>query len=149
MRCTKAHRLMSASLDGALSAREDTLLTAHLEQCAACNKEFHAFQGIHRALRQTERFSAPPHFARRVMARLEPAETRPFFAPLWARFAEGLVILLVIGIGVLSGNLFSTSMGLGTSDQGIASMSLEVFEAAPPQSLGGAYLAMLEVSNEK
>lgn len=149
MRCTTAHRLMSASLDDELSARERESLTAHLAQCEACGKDFLALQGMHRILGQAEQFSAPSYFSRRLMTRLDNAAARPLFSPLWARFAEGLVILAVIGIGVVSGNLFSNSMGLGTSDQGIASMSLEVFEAAPPQSLSGAYLAMLEVGNER
>jgi hypothetical protein len=83
------------------------------------------------------------------MARLDPGDSRPFFAPLWLNFAEALVILIVIGIGVVSGNFFSNSLGLRNSEKGIASMSLEIFEATPPDSLGGAYLAMLEVDNEK
>ncbi len=149
MRCTTAHRLMSASLDGELSAREGESLTAHLAQCQACGKDFLALQGMRRILGQAEQFSAPPYFSRRLLARLDSATARPLFSPLWARCAEGVVILVVIGLGVVSGNLLSNSLGLGTSDQGIAAMSLEVFEATPPQSLGGAYLAMLEVDNER
>ena len=149
MRCKKAHRLMSASLDGELSTSEQDFLTAHLKQCPACGKEFNTFQGVHRLLLQSERFSAPPYLARRVMARLDTVETRPFFAPLWMHLAEALVILMVIGIGVVSGNLLSNSMGLRNPDKGIASMSLEIFDATPPESLGGAYLAMLEVRHEK
>jgi anti-sigma factor RsiW len=140
---------MSAALDGELSAREQDILTAHLEECAVCSKELHAFQGMQRTLRQTERFSAPPGLARRVRERLDTAPSRPFFAPLWMPLAETLVILMVIGIGVVSGNLFSNSMGLRNPEKGSASMSLEIFDATPPDSLGRAYLAMLEVRNEK
>lgn len=149
MKCTTAHRLMSAALDGELSAREQDVLAAHLGECMVCSEEFHAFQEMQRALLQTERFSAPSGLARRVMAQLDPVDSRPFFAPLWMNFAEALVILIVIGIGVVSGNLFSNSMGLRNSEKGIASMSLEIFDATPLDSLGGAYLAMLEVGNEK
>jgi len=149
MKCTKAHKLMSASLDGELSVSEQELLAAHLKQCVACGKEYHAFQEMHRLLRHAQPFSAPPYLASRIMARLDTVETQPFFAPLWANFAEALVILMVIGIGVVSGNLISNSMGLRNFDNGVASMSLEIFDATPPESLGGAYLAMLEVSNEK
>jgi len=60
-----------------------------------------------------------------------------------------LVILMVISIGVVSGNLLSNSLGLRNFDNGVASMSLEIFDATPPESLGGAYLAMLEVNSEK
>ncbi|MDD5759822.1 MAG: zf-HC2 domain-containing protein [Desulfobulbaceae bacterium] len=149
MKCTKAHKLMSASLDGELSASEQELLAAHLKQCVACGKEYHAFQEMHRLLHHAQPFSAPPYLASRVMARLDTVETRPFFSPLWANFAEALMIFMVIGIGVASGNLISNSMGLHNFDDGLASMSLEIFDATPPESLGGAYLAMLEVSNEK
>lgn len=148
MECTKAHRLMSAALDGKLSVAEQDFLAAHLTQCPACGKEFSIFQGIQRHLRQPERFSAPPYLAQRVMARLDTVATRPFFVPLWAPLAEALLILMVIGLGVVSGNLLSNGMGLRNPDKGIASMSLEIFDATPPDSLGGAYLAMLEVNNE-
>ena len=149
MKCTKAHKLMSAALDGELSGSEQELLAAHLKQCVACGKEYQAFQEMHRLLRQAKAYSAPPYLASRVMARLDSVETRPSWAPWWANFAEALVLLMVIGIGVLSGNLFSNSLRITYLDNGIASMSLEIFDAAPPESLGGAYLAMLEVSSEK
>ena len=150
MRCKKAHGLMSAALDGELSAREQVSLTAHLQQCAVCGQKFHAFQEMHTLLQQAGQFPAPPALARRVMARLETTEAPPFFAPLWMNFAEAAVLALVIGIGVVSGNLISNSLvGLRHPDRGIASMSLEIFEATPPDSLGGAYLAMLEVNHEK
>jgi anti-sigma factor RsiW len=149
MECRKAHRLITSSLDGELSIKERDFLAAHLKQCPACGKELSAFQGMHQLLLQSEQFSAPPYLVQRVMARLDDAQTRPFFEPLWVHFAEALVIILVIGIGVVSGNLFSNSMGLHNSDQGIAAMSLEIFDATPPDSLSQAYLAMLEVRHEK
>jgi len=149
MRCKKVHGLMSAYLDGELSTREQDLLAEHLKQCTVCGNEFHAFQEMHKALLQAERFTAPPGLSRRVMARLDTVKPQPFFAPLWMHFAEALVVFVVIGIGVVSGNLFSNSLGLGNHDKGIASLSLEIFDAAPPESVGGAYLAMLEVGHEK
>lgn len=149
MRCKKAHRLMSAALDGELSTREQDLLAEHLKQCTACGNEFHAFQGMHRVLLQSERFTAPAGLSRRVMTRLDTVKPQPFFAPLWMHFAEALMVFVVVGIGIVSGNLFSNSLGLGNNDKGIASLSLEIFDAAPRESVGGAYLAMLEVGHEK
>ena len=149
MRCQKAHGLMSASLDGELSTREQDFLAAHLKRCAVCGNKFHTFQGMHRALLQAERFTAPPGLSRQVMARLDAVTPQPFFAPLWPHLAEAMVVFVIIGIGVVFGNLFSNSLGLDNHDKGMASLSLEIFDAAPRESVGGAYLAMLEVGHGK
>lgn len=149
MRCKKAHRLISASLDGELPAREQAFLATHLHQCPACSNKFSTLQGVQRLLCQSARCSAPPYLARRVLAQLDTVDTRPLYAPLWMYLAEALVILMVIGMGVVSGNLLSNNLDPRHPDPGLASMSLEMFSATPAESLGRSYLAMVEVSGEK
>ena len=149
MRCKKARRLISASLDGELPAREQAFLATHLQQCPACSNQFSTLQGVRQLFRQSARCSAPPYLAQRVMAQLDTVDTRPLFAPLWRYLAEALVILMVIGFGVISGNLFCNNLDLRHPDPGLAAISREIFTATPAESLGRSYLAMLEVSGEK
>ena len=56
---------------------------------------------------------------------------------------------MVIALGVLSGSLLIKDYMPDKARQVMASLSLDVFDSAPPDSLGGAYLAMTEVRDEK
>ena len=148
MRCSKTHRLMSVYLDGELPAREREGLESHLNQCGVCGQKLHDLQEIKRLLAQTEPFTAPTGFSRRVMARLDSAAAKRFsFAPLFLRFAETVVVLLVIGLGVMSGSFLSSR--LPPAGNGASLLALDVFDPAPPESLSGAYLAMVEADYEK
>jgi len=146
MRCRKAQGLMSAHLDKELPPGKQAGLEAHLNHCEACAAEFRASREMQQLLAEKERFAAPAGFSRRVMARLDPAESaRPFFTPLWLRFAEVAVVLLAIGSGLLFGRLLSLPAGpAGLESATSAGLSLDLFAPAPAGSLGGVYLAMLE-----
>jgi len=142
MRCRKAQGLMSAHLDKELPPGKQAGLESHLNHCEACAAKFRASREMQQLLAETERFAAPAGFSRRVMARLDPAESaRPFFTPLWLRFAE---VALAIGSGLLFGRLLSLPAGPAGLESASAGLSLELFAPAPAGSLGGVYLAMLE-----
>jgi len=145
MRCRKAQGLMSAHLDKELPPGKQAGLEAHLNHCEACAAKFRASREMQRLLAETERFAAPAGFSRRVMARLDPVPSaRPFFTPLWLRFAEVAVVLLAIGSGLLFGRLLSLPAGQAGLESASAGLSLDLFAPAPAGSLGGVYLAMLE-----
>lgn len=150
MRCSKARRLMSISLDQELSVKEQPVLASHLEQCEPCRTAFQALQETRRCFSLAEQFSAPPGFSRQVMAGLEPApRPHPLLSGLFVRCAEVVVVLLVIGIGVVFGRFVDTSMGVPHPAEEVSFLSLALFDPAPPESLGGAYLAMTEGSHEQ
>jgi len=139
---------MSAHLDEELPPGKQAELEAHLNHCEACAAEFRTSREMQQLLAGTERFTAPTGFSRRVMAQLDPAPpARPFFTPLWLRFAEVAMVLLVIGAGVIFGRLLSLSAGPAGMGSASAGLSLDLFDPAPAGSLGGVYLAMLEDSH--
>lgn len=143
MRCSKAIKLFSPSMDEELSEREQKSLETHLKDCRECRAKLGEIRNVHQMFAQAERFNAPYGFSTRVMAHLveeQPKKRILFFM----KFAEALVVLAVITTGIVSGNfLFKTA--LAGNEQNIATFfSLDVFDASPRDSVGGAYLAMLE-----
>jgi hypothetical protein len=56
--------------------------------------------------------------------------------------------VIVIIVGIAAGKVMTNSSSSTTTNIA-SSLSLDLFDAAPPGSLGGAYLAMTEVRNEK
>jgi hypothetical protein len=96
---------------------------------------------------QPERFAAPPAFLVKVMEKVGDQPVKGFsFFPVFIRFAEAGVLILAITAGVMSGGMLINGFAPhNKGDQVIASLSMETFEALPPDSLGRAYLAMTEV----
>lgn len=147
MRCPQAHRLLSAYLDQELPAREREAIETHLHHCRTCAGELQALTATRELLRQAPRFTAPAGFSQRLLANLEPAPPRFRWAPFTVRFAEAAVLLLMIALGVVSGRLLTPADE--SAGPGVALLSLDLFDPVPPDSLGGAYLAMTEVGNEE
>ncbi|HET7318469.1 MAG TPA: hypothetical protein VFK23_04960, partial [Nitrospirota bacterium] len=67
----------------------------------------------------------------------------------FAKFAEAAVLLFVIFIGIAAGSFIMKGLPSQNATSLASSMSLDLFDAAPPGSLGGAYLAMTEANHEK
>ena len=150
MRCNKARKLISPFVDDELSAGEKELFESHIKECGKCRTEFEEMQNVHNLFARSERFSAPYGFSARVLANREINTARKEVSiPLFPRFASVVVVLIVIGLGVVSGRFLGSSFSLQATGNLAASLSLDVFSATPPDSLGGAYLAMTEVRNEK
>jgi len=150
MRCKKAQGLLSPYLDGELPVMGRKMFESHLNDCANCRAEFDEMQALHNLFAGVERFSAPYGFAARTVANIETAKA---WTVLWTspliRVAGVVMVLIIIGIGILSGNLLERTFSPQGAGKLAISFSLDVFNAAPPDSLGGVYLAMTEGKSEK
>lgn len=150
MSCPKS-KLISAYLDKELGLGEKTAFEAHLQGCDRCSYALEELQSLRAAFSTTKRYQAPYGFATRVMARTAALDKKksPWFVPFFIRFAEAAVLLIVITVGILAGRVMTNASSALKTTNIASSLSLDLFDAAPPGTLGGAYLAMTEVSNEK
>jgi hypothetical protein len=108
-------------------------------------------QSLQQSFSAAERFKAPYGFATRVVARTAKLDRKkaPWFMPMFAKFAEAAVLVLVIVIGAAAGTFITKGLAAQQASNLVSSMSLDLFDATPPGSLGGAYLAMTEADHEK
>ncbi len=150
MSCPKSI-LLSAYLDEELKESAKVALEAHLPGCALCSAALSDLRSLRAAFANSERHQAPYGFATRVMARAAELEKKksPWLVPLSVRFAEAAVLVLVITVGVLAGRVMTNISTTAQPTSIASSLSLDVFDATPPGSLGGAYLAMTEARHEK
>jgi anti-sigma factor RsiW len=150
MRCTKVKKLISSYLDDELSKSERDVFESHIKQCEACGKIFEAMRGMHALFARTERFNAPYGFSTRVMANLSGAQSKKrLFIPLFTKFGEALLFAVVIVLGIASGAVLVKDVVPQNGQDVAAIFSLDAFDAASRDSIGGAYLAMMEGRNEK
>jgi len=150
MNCKKAHKLISPYIDGELPEWDKKKLEDHMNICHKCLAKFEEGKELRNLFANMDRFKAPYGFHTRVMANISSGKTRGVSGiPVFARFAEAFVIVAIIAIGVFSGNFLTKGYMPDKAREVMASLSLDVFDPAPPDSLGGAYLAMTEVRDEK
>ncbi len=149
--------LMSRYLDDDLGPDEQEAFTLHIRDCAACRMELEEIQAVDALFASAERYTAPNGFATRVLARLEEQQHSRFWSFLafhrsLFRAAELMLALVVLVIGVVSGNVLMTGR---TSEKQMllanvqTSFSLDLFQATPPGSVGGAYVSLMGVADEK
>lgn len=149
MRCNAAKRLISPYIDGELLEREREEFESHIKACDGCRNAFESSQRVHNLFAGAERFSAPYGFSTRVLVNLETkTHRRGILVPLY-KFAGAVAALAVIGLGIVSGGFLGHSFSFQKQDDLSAFFSLDMFKAAPPDSMAGAYLAMTEVNVEK
>ena len=136
MKCLKAEHI-SAYLDNALDEKERASIAAHLKGCVRCAEALAEMQSLRRAFSAAERFRAPYGFSTRVLARSAELERKkaPWFVPAFARFAEAAFLVLVIVTGIAAGTFITKGLTSGRAMNLASSMSLDVFDAAPPGSL--------------
>ncbi|MDA8085934.1 MAG: zf-HC2 domain-containing protein [Nitrospiraceae bacterium] len=147
MRCSKAKKLISPYVDGELEPMDKECLESHIRQCSECGKLFEGLSEMHKAFAGTVRFKAPYGFADRVMARVTALETRKIFQI--AGFARIAAFCLVVAVGITSGKMMMKKLVPGNKGGiMVSSLSLSSFDPAPPDSVGGAYLAMTEEDHE-
>ncbi|HAK88356.1 MAG: hypothetical protein A2077_05050 [Nitrospirae bacterium GWC2_46_6] len=150
MKCSKAHKLISPYSYGELSEKEWKAVENHLNVCHGCRTEFEEMRGLSYLLVNTEKFKAPYGFHTRVMANISSGKARVGAKiPVIAGLAEGFAIIAVIVLGIFSGTQLTKGFMPDRTREVTASLSLDVFDSAPSDSLGGAYLAMTEVRDEK
>jgi len=149
MRCLK-RKLVSPYIDCELSVEERNLFESHINECRECAGELKELQKIHELFAGAETFKAPHGFSTRVLSNIREKETRRFegFVHILARSVEGFAVLVLIFVGIILGSFLSKTL---VSEKGnvVASLSLDIFAPAPPDSVGGVYLAMTGVKNEK
>lgn len=150
MKCSKAHKLISPYIDGELPERDKKTLEDHMNICDMCRADFEEIKKLHNLFASADTFKAPYGFQTKVMANITPDKIRVISRiPIFARLVEAVAIVLFITIGIFSGSLVTEGNPRDKAKDIVASLSLDVFDSAPPGSLGGVYLAMTEVRNEK
>lgn len=150
MKCLKTEHI-SSYLDNALEEKERASATAHLKDCPRCAEALAEMQSLKQVFSATGRFQAPYGFSTRILARAAELDKKkaPWFIPVFAKFAEAAVLVLVLVIGAAAGTFITKGLAAQQATNLASSMSLDLFDATPPGSLGGAYLAMTEANHEK
>ena len=155
MKCPHARKLISQFIDEELTPDEKKEFDSHVQGCASCRKELEETQDLHELFASAQRFPAPYGFATRVLANLEEkersrAERILGFRPFFLRAAQVVFALVVMTLGVISGNMLLPE---GTEHIGQTAVqetfSLNLFQATPPGSIGGIYDTLMRPSNEK
>ncbi|HVN98294.1 MAG TPA: zf-HC2 domain-containing protein [Syntrophorhabdaceae bacterium] len=157
MKCSRIRKMISPYVDEELSTDDRRAFTAHIEECAACRKELEDVRSVHELFVSAENYTAPLGFATRVMANLEQNE-QPAYSRLWRlvtgkplflRTAEVAFAVVVMLIGVISGNLLVSDRTPVRQPTIQESFSLDLFQATPPNSIGGVYVKLMGATDEK
>lgn len=150
MNCSKTHKLISPYIDGELKARDKEAFEAHIKSCRVCSIAVEEARNQHNLFTSVEEFKSPYGFSTRVMANIASGKAKGFsWTPLFARFAEVVVLLVMIFTGIISGSFLSDRFVNEKKTLIMSSFYLDIFDPTPPDSLGGVYLAMAEVRDEK
>lgn len=153
MECKKVQELISGYLDGELQMSEREIFEAHGRQCRGCAELLHETEAVKRAYCALPRHSAPPYFAARVMAGVEKDAKASWFdfflgKPAYLKLAEIALALIVVVIGAVSGDLVTIRDNNLRPAEIRSSYSLDVFDPAPPDSIGGAFISVLGGNHE-
>jgi len=145
MRCTTIRRWISPYIDGELSKKELDLFESHIKTCKACIEIFEGIRNTHDLFSGAPRFTAPYGFSTRVIANLaEQRSEKRLLIPFFTKSGEALLVVAVVVLGIAAGNVLFKNE-LTPNSQTVASFfSLDAFAATPSDSVGGAYLAMME-----
>jgi anti-sigma factor RsiW len=129
MECQAVRQQLSAWLDAELDEAEEAALTAHLDGCEACRREWQKLSALDAALSRLEA-PVPPGLAEKVLARVRPPRRRQ-----WVQ-SVALAACLVLGIALGGGMAQSFYAPAGLNDTGAEVAGLEVFQDFPQGSLG-------------
>jgi anti-sigma factor RsiW len=156
MRCRQTRKMMSAYIDDELTPSDKEAFLLHVGKCQKCSEKLSEAQAVHQLFANAERTPAPYGFTTRVMANLEP-DTLPqksiwdlfTLQPFFTQAASVVLVLAVMAFGIVAGNHLVPDR---TIDQEQASIketfALDVFQATPPDSIGGVYAGIMEANNE-
>jgi anti-sigma factor RsiW len=155
MKCSRIQKMISRFIDCELSLDEKKSFALHIQDCSGCRKELEETQAVHKLFVSAERFPAPYGFATRVMANLEekePSRFRRIFTlrPFFLRAVEAAFTLIMIVIGLISGNVLVAERSVPQREASVErALSLDVFQATPPDSIAGIYVTMMGVGDER
>jgi anti-sigma factor RsiW len=155
MKCRHVRRRISQYIDEELTPDEKKDFESHIRSCASCREELEETRTLHQVFASAQRFPAPYGFATRVLANLDEKEGAqvwglPGFRPLFLRAAQVAFALVVITIGVVSGNLLLAERTDHVGQTAVQeTFSLDLFQATPPGSIGGIYNTLMRANHEK
>ena len=155
MKCAQVKPMIARYVDQDLDPREKKAFELHCLECPVCRGEWEEQMAVHNLFGSAERFEAPYGFATRVMARIEENEKRaPFWGfftlqPVFLRAVETAFALVVIFIGMVSGNLLVADRIPERPLTVQESFSLDLFQATPPDSIGGVYVTLAGATDER
>ncbi|MCG6877681.1 MAG: zf-HC2 domain-containing protein [Deltaproteobacteria bacterium] len=154
MKCVHAKKKISQYVDDALRPDEKKDFESHIRSCTSCGEILEETRTIHRLFASARKFSAPYGFAGRVLANVEEKEgarlrsLRP--RALFLRAAQVALALVVMTTGIISGNLLLAENGDHMGQRAVRkTFSLDLFQAAPPDSMGGIYATLMRPSHER
>jgi len=155
MRCGRARKMISQHLDGELGLAESKAFDTHIQGCPSCRQALEETRAFQQMFASAQRFPAPYGFATRVLANLEEKEgsrlrsllsVRPFLL----RAAQAAFAVVVMTLGIISGNLLLAERTVHIEPAAVQEVfSLDLFQAAPPDSVGGIYMRLAGVADEK
>jgi anti-sigma factor RsiW len=150
MKCSKAYKLISPYIDGELPQEDMQAVEDHMKVCRKCREELEEGKELQNLFAKAENFKTPYGFHTRVMATISAGNIKVSSRfPVFVQFAEAIAIIAVIVFGIRSGSMMIKGYPQNKTRNVMASLSLDVFAPAPPDSLAGAYLAMTEERDEK
>lgn len=147
--------MLSPYVDGELSPDEKKDFDKHIRICASCRESLEETRALHQMFASARRFTAPYGFPTRVRANLEEEKgarlwrlvsIRTFFL----RAAQVTCALVIMTVGIISGNLLlperTDHIGQTAVQQ---TFSLDLFQAMPPDSIGGIYTTLMRTGHER
>lgn len=132
-RCEEILELLSARLDGPLTAGEERFLERHLDGCSACRALAEDLEALHAVMPELEE-APPPGIKEAVMARIKAEVGEPIPLPVkrtpvrrWQAWGAAAAVVLLVAAGG-----FGLPGGMGGSGGNAGTMmSLASPEAAP------------------
>lgn len=163
MRCPKVKKKLSAFVDGEIKEKEKNKILAHLRTCLSCDQEAKTLFSLQALLEEGKETTQPsPYFLNKLERRIAQLEQKkiPFgkLLQLINRAFVPATITAVLIIGLLVGNhlgeVFYSKVAnfLSPTDSSSIqeavdkSLSLNTLDDFPPESLGGAYTALIKES---
>lgn len=99
MNCEACLELISARLDGELTAEESVALTTHLQQCPACRAIVRDMEGLHSALSGLDQVDAPAELSLNVISKIKTERSAAHRR--FVRRISSLAACLLLCVGVL------------------------------------------------
>jgi anti-sigma factor RsiW len=157
MKCSHIRNMIAPYVDDELTPDEKKIFTSHIQNCPACRQELEEVQSVHELFASAETYPAPLGFTTRVMAHLEEREEAGFSRlwrlitgrPFFLRTVEVAFAMVIMLIGVVSGNLLVADRAPVKQMSVAESFSLDLFQATPPDSIGGVYVRLAGGADER
>ena len=129
MECQEVREQLSAWLDDELDAVVSAAISAHLDKCEACRRQWRQLRALEGALGDLSA-PVPPDLAEKVLARLKPPRRRQWLQSV--ALAACLVLGIALG-GTMARSFYTPE---AAKSQTTETASLDVFQDFPQGSLG-------------